>query len=99
MKVRVGDYKYVSVCVAVWFAVCMTNGLAALAMMVCVCVCVQCGCGKFLPCSCKLFATMSKSNNARHIAACLSSIKFAERVLKFFESSLLSARNQLKASC
>lgn len=88
MKVRVGDYKYVCVCVcvcgAVWFAVCMTNGLAALAMGVCS---VAVGSSP-PPLPCKLFATMSKSNNAPHIAACLSSIKFAESALKFFKFSL-----------
>lgn len=84
MKVRVGDYKYVCVCVWRCVVCCLhdkwTRSVGD--------GCVQCGCGKFPPLPCKLFATMSKSNNAPHIAACLSSIKFAESALKFFKFSL-----------
>lgn len=81
-------------CVSVRLAVCMTNGLAvgALAKGVSVCVSawgrVRVLCGQ----ACKLFATMSKSNNAGNIAACMPSIKFPESVLKFFKVRAINSQ-------
>lgn len=97
MKVRVGDYKYVSVCVCGCVVCCLHDKWTR-------------SVGDDGVCVCSVAVASSSPAHVNYLQQCrsqtmpatslrLSSIKFAERVLKFFESSLLSARNQLKASC